>query len=134
MVKIDRFIKDISARLDDISSNGKYDDDGGSSSNNNDAYNNRIDKYDDEYYLDIGQDPPRFKYYRQARAEMGNDYDSTITEDELAYALKRKLRVTPEARYQHEKRNYFFHDMYVEGGKECNSMYDGCTPNCRFYP
>ena len=57
------------------------------------------------------RDPPRFYIYRQARAEKReasdkkSDYDNSVTQDELDYSLKRKLRVTPEARYQREKRN-----------------------------
>ena len=69
--------------------------------------------------------------YRKKTFECVNE---TITRDELNYSLKRKLRVPPEQLYQHEKEHYYFHDLYIEGGKECNPVYDGCTPNCRFYP
>jgi hypothetical protein len=96
---------------------------------------------DDEYYLDQGQDPPRFFLYRQARAEKWqatgphgmSDYDKTTTQDELDYRLKERLRVPPEKRYQREKEHYYFHDLYVDGGEECNPMRNGCTPNCRFH-
>jgi hypothetical protein len=90
-LKIDKYIKDISDRLDDISSNN------GNGNNSNVKFDDRykIDKYDDEYYLDIGQDPPRFKYYRQARAEKWevldhapSDTDPSITLDEIEYGLK----------------------------------------------
>lgn len=37
-------------------------------------------------------------------------YDS-ITHDELNYYLKAKLRTPPEQRYQHNKRNRFFHEL-----------------------
>jgi hypothetical protein len=55
-----QYIKSISDRLDDISSTGNDNYDDGSSTND-DSY--KIDKYDDEYYLDIGSEPPRFAYY-----------------------------------------------------------------------
>jgi hypothetical protein len=121
----------VSDRLDNIA-NGNDDDD---------KY--RIDKYDDEYYLSIGEDPPRFTYYRQARAERWkalqeqghhkpSDTDPGVTQEEIDFGLKRALRVPPEQRYQHEKEHYYFHELYVEGGKECNPVYEGCTPKCRF--
>jgi hypothetical protein len=131
-LKIDKYIKDISDRLDNIIS---------SSSTNDDSYK-KIGKYDDEYYLDQNRDPPRFLLYRQARAEKWeasgphgpSEYDDTITQDELDYALKRRLRITPEQRYQDEKRQPWFHELYVEGGRECNNLYDPwCIPgHCRF--
>lgn len=131
-MKTDKQIKDISERLDNISS----------SSSNNDNYYNRIDKYDDEYYLDQNRDPPRFLLYRQARAEKWeeskphgpSEYDDTVTQDELDYALKWRLRMTPEQRYQDEKREPWFHELYVEGGRECNNLYDPCCipGHCRF--
>jgi hypothetical protein len=124
-------------RLDSFSSDGCN-----GNGNNDRSYG--LYEHDDDYYLDIGSEPPRFAYYIHIRIEKSNDehrkksneaaYDSTITQDELDYALKRKLRITPEARYQHEKRHYYWHELYTEGGRECNPMYNGCTPNCRFYP
>ena len=100
-MKIDKYIKDVSDRLDSISNNG----------NDHDNNSHKIDKYDDEYYLDQNRDPPRFYLYRQARGEKWqacephgmSDYDKTITQDELDYRLKERLRVTPEQRYQQEK-------------------------------
>ncbi len=103
-------------RLDNISSangNSNYDD--------NDIY--KIDKYDDQYYLDIGSTPNRFLYYMHVRAEKWkeleqqghhkpSDYDTTVTMDELDYALKRELRTTPEQRYQQEKKDILFHELY----------------------
>jgi hypothetical protein len=142
-LKIDRFIKEISDRLDDIS-NGNYDDGG---SNDDDRY--KMDKYDDEYYLDIGQDPPRFRYYRQARAEKWNalahehkpsDTDPSITVDEIEYGLKRALRVPREQRYQYKKYHWYWHESsyYKRGleaydGKGCNG-FTGCIPECKFFP
>ena len=93
----------------------------------------------------MNRDPPRFYIYRQARAEKReasdkkSDYNNSVTQDELDYSLKRKLRVTPEARYQREKRNQYWHESsYYNRGLEA---YDGygcyngeCIPSCRFYP
>jgi hypothetical protein len=91
-LKIDKQIKDIADRLNAISNNGN-----GNGNNGN------------------GRDPPRFYLYKEARSEKWeatvphapSDYENTITEDELDYALKSKLRVTPEARFQREKRNWY---------------------------
>ena len=47
-MKIDRYVKDISDRLDSAAA----------------ASATNIDRYDDQYYLDIGSEPPRFAYYR----------------------------------------------------------------------
>ena len=41
----------------------------------------------------------------------GYDSDKTITQDELDYNLKAKLRVSPEERYQAEKRNWYFYKL-----------------------
>ena len=133
-MKTDKQIKDISDRLNAISNN-----DNGRNNHNDDTF--RIDKYDDEYYLDQNRDPPRFYIYRQARAEKWqatgphepSDYDRAITQDELDYRLKERLRIPPEQRYQHEKEYYYFHELYIEGGKECNPLYEGCTTKCRFH-
>ena len=73
------------------------------------------DDDDDDYYLAIGSEPPRFRYYRQIRAEkwkalghkplLDEDYDHSITQEELDFILKRELWPSSEERYQHEKRN-----------------------------
>jgi hypothetical protein len=123
-LKTDRYIKDISDRLNDISNgNGSSDDD-----------NYGLDKYDDEYYLDAGRTPPRLTYYRIAR---GDDHHS-VTHEELDYRLKQKLRMTPEQRYQREKANFLFHDLSCYMRKLCEEDYgcngSGCIPECRFYP
>ena len=124
--------------------------------------NNEITKNDD-YYLDIGSEPPRFAYYRHYRVKNSKDewrkqtleaaYDS-VTQNELDYSLKRKLRMSPEQRYQHEKGNWFFHELsYLhqtvdENGKAVdiikesgcghwsNKAEEGgcCVPECRYYP
>ena len=108
-MKIDRFIKDISDRLDGISPISYPE-------NDNDDYS-RLQKYDDEYYLDTNSEPPRFAYYRHVRVEQCTDeyrkkslecvHDS-ITQDELDYYLKAKLRVPPEQRYQDKNTTGFF--------------------------
>ena len=103
-MKIDKYVKDLSRRLDTFSGSG--------SSNNNDEFDvfNEDDgyslyKHDDDYYLDIGSEPPRFAYYKHIRAEKWkalehkpSEYDHSITQDELDYALKRDLRIPPEHR------------------------------------
>jgi hypothetical protein len=104
-----------------------------------------LDKYDDQYYLDIGSEPPRFAYYRHVRANKWettshgqSEYDSTFTQDELDYALKREIRKTPEVRYQEEKANFLFHDLscYMRdlGEEDYGCTGAGCIPECKYYP
>jgi hypothetical protein len=138
-LKIEKHVKDMSRRLDSFSGEGN---------NKDNVYG--LYKHDDEYYLDIGSEPPRFAYYRHIRGEkwkaLGehkpSEYDHSITQDELDYALKRDLRVPPEQRYQFDKREWFFHESSwcMRGlehngydGQGCN-QFTGCIPECRFYP
>jgi hypothetical protein len=138
-LKIDRYVKDLSRRLDSFSyGNGNNNDE------DDDSYG--LYKHDDDYYLDTGSQPPRFAYYRHIRAEKWkasgphepSDYDNTTTQDELDYGLKRKLRMTPEERYRREKQHWYWHESSwywrrANGydGYGCN---DGkCIPECRFY-
>jgi hypothetical protein len=100
-LKIDRYIKDLSYKLNSFSNNG----------------NGNNDDKDDDYYLDIGSEPPRFLYYRHVRAQewealghKGSDYDGSIAQDELDYALKEELRISPEQRYRQEKAEFLFHN------------------------
>jgi hypothetical protein len=135
-LKIDKYVKDLSKRLDSFSANGNNDDSHG------------LSKHDDEYYLDIGSEPPRFAYYRHVRVEKCDDewrkktlecvHDS-ITQDELDYYLKAKLRVHPEQRYQDQKKEPWFHESSwnkrgVNGydGQGCN-QFTSCVPECRYY-
>jgi len=149
-LKIDKYTKDLSNRLNAVSGSG-----GGNGNNNN-----GITK-DDDYYLAIGSEPPRFAYYRHVRIEQCTDewrkktYEcvwDTITQDELDYYLKAKLREPPDQRYQRKKENWFFHDLsYLdqtvdENGKlvdiikesGCghwdNNREEGvCVPECKYY-
>jgi hypothetical protein len=141
-LKIDKQVRNISDRLDGISSfSSKHHDSG--------------DEHDD-YYIDIGSEPPRFLYYMKVRAEKWkasgphgpSEYDDTITQDELDYALKYRLRMSPEQRYQREKSYWYWHDLsYLDQTKDdtgkcidiikeygCGYNHGGCVPECRFYP
>ena len=105
-----------------------------------------IDRYDDQYYLDIGSEPPRFAYYRAARARLtdafGNKtcedvWDST-TQDESDYYLKMNLRTHPEERYQRKKKAWYFHEsscyMRHDNGYDGQGCNNGvCVPECRYY-
>jgi hypothetical protein len=128
-LNLERSTNNLSKRLDRLDSPAN----GG---NGNGKANNGIDSSDnDEYYLAIGSEPDRFAYYRYIRVKYATDewrkqtceavYDS-VTQDELDYSLKRKLRMTPEQRYEQKKRNYFFHST------SCSP--DGCTIECHYYP
>jgi hypothetical protein len=106
-LKIDKYVKDLSRRLDSFSGNDNND------NNNDNSYG--LYKHDDDYYLDIGLEPPRFVYYRHIRAEKWkalvqkpSDYDHSLTQDELDYYLKSKLRVPAEQRYQDKKKHRYF--------------------------
>ena len=103
---------------------------------------------DHDYYLDRGWEPPRFAQYRLARAKhkIGEtkayqDFWDSVTQDELDYYLKSKLREPPEQRYQRHKEVWYFHDsswsmrgLEATGydGKGCN-QFTGCIPECRYY-
>jgi hypothetical protein len=133
-LKIDKYIRDLSKRLDN---------------NNNDDDNEIIFK-DDDYYLDRGDNPPWFTYHsiaiRERREALGghhhklgnHEYDHSITQDQLDYILKRELRPSPEQRYQHEKANFLFHDLGCYMRRLNDTEYGctgaGCIPECRFYP
>ena len=136
-LKVDKFVNNLFKKLDNSNNNGN----GINSSSNN--------VKDDNYYLAIGSEPPRFAYYRHCRVNNSKDewrkktleaaYDS-ITQDELDFNLKRKLRISPEQRYQQKKENWLFHDSsyYARGleaydGFGCNQFTD-CVPECRYYP
>lgn len=122
-MKADRYAKDVFKRLNDfgitngIRKNNKPDDD--------------EDYGTDEYYIRIGERPPRFQLYQQARWEkltgQDDDVDNTITQDELNFILKQQLAMTPEARYQHRRNKLIWHD--------CGVGYAGvdCNPSCKFY-
>lgn len=103
---------------------------------------------DHDYYLDIGMEPPRFAQYRLARSRhkdafRGLTYEDvwdSITQDELDYYLKSRLREPPEERYQRIRREPWIHEtgwatrgLNAYDGQGCNHFY-GCIPECRFYP
>ena len=61
-------------------------------------------------------------------------YES-ITNDELNYSLKAKLRRTPEQRYQDKKASWEFHDSNMGNDNSftgCNNLQ--CVPDCRYFP
>jgi len=90
---------------------------------------------------------------RKEKCIDGYDIDKTITQDELDYNLKAKLRVSPEERYQAEKRKWYFHKLSYSDqttddygrlvdvvkeygcGHGSNKREEGgcCVPECRFY-
>ena len=51
-----------------------------------------------------------------------SEHIDTITQEELDVALKRRRRLTPEARHQREKAHWYWHELYVEGGRERKMM------------
>jgi hypothetical protein len=138
-LKADRYAKDLFEKLRVSSSSVSS----SSTSHNDDQVTY---KHDDEYYLGKGSEPPRFAYYRlgrlqkmdQSEREACYGHPKTITQEELDYALRLKLRESPEQRYQDKKSNFLFHDLscYMKGlGEEdhgCNGR--SCIPECEYYP
>jgi len=129
-LKVDRYAKDLFRKLDNYNF---------SSGNGN--------EYDDDYYLEIGSEPPRFADYRAARAKITNafgdktfeDVWDSITQDELDFYLKMNLRVNPEDRYQDKKKAWYFHKsswcMRHDNGYDGQGCNNGkCIPECRYYP
>ncbi len=129
-MKVDRYAKDLFKKLDN------YDFTGGNGN-----------EYNDDYYLEIGSEPPRFADYRAARTKItdafGNktfeDVWDSITQDESDYYLKANLRISPEDRYQHKKEAWYFHKSSWcmphdndYDGQGCNT--GECIPECRYYP
>jgi hypothetical protein len=128
-LKVDKYAKDLFKKLDNCNiSNG----------NGN--------EYDDDYYLEIGTEPPRFADYRSARAKItdafGNktceDVWDSITQDESDYYLKMNLRISREERYQRNKEAWHFHEsswyMRHDNGYDGHGCNNGkCIPECRYY-
>ena len=126
-MKVDRYVKDLFKQLDSLS-------------NGNDHI------YDDDYYIEIGSEPPRFADYRGARAKINDTFGNktyedvwdSITQDESDYYLKMKLRMSPEERYQRKKEAWYFHEsswyMRHDNGYDGQGCNNGeCIPDCRYY-
>jgi hypothetical protein len=140
-LKIDKLTKDLFTRINGLSiANGGN---GNGKANNN----GNIIGDDDEYYLATGQENPRMAYYRYYRVNNCTDeyrklalecvYD-WVSQDELDYQLRAKLRVPPEIRYQKKKANWFFHDssacargLNQEDGYGCTGL--ECIKDCRYH-
>ena len=130
-MNVDRYAKDLFKKLDNYNF---------SSGNAN--------KYDDDYFIKIGSEPPRFADYRAARAKItdafGNktceDVWDSITQDESDYYLKMNLRMPPEERYQHKKEAWYFHESswcmrHNDNGYDGHGCNNGeCIQECRYYP
>ena len=129
-MKVDRYAKDLFKKLD----------------NYNISSGNGIE-YDDDYYLEIGSEPPRFADYRAARAKITDAFGNktyedvwvSITQDESDYCLKMNLMMSPEDRYQLKKKAWYFHESswcmrHNNGfdGQGCNN--GECIQECRYYP
>jgi hypothetical protein len=127
---------------------------------NNDTDSSNNNNNDHDYYLDRGMEPPRFVQYRLARArhKIGDtktyqDVWDSITQDELDYYLKARLREPLEQRYQRIKKEWYFHELsYLhqtvdDNGKAVDIIKEYgcghwsikaeeggcCVPECRYY-
>jgi hypothetical protein len=143
-LKIDKLTKDLFTRINSLSFVS------GGSGNGNGRSNNtgNIRGDDDEYYLATDQENPRMTYYRYYRVNNCTDeyrkqtfecvYD-WVSQDELDFRLKTKLRVSPEIRYQIKKAKWYWHESsyYNRGldaydGIGCNGFI-GCISECRYH-
>jgi hypothetical protein len=96
-------------------------------------------------------EPHRFSDYRLSRCKKTapavgitcEDVYDTITQEELDWELRQQLKVSPEERYQRNKKAWSSHpsSWYVRvphngyDGQGCNQFTDpSCIPECRFYP
>jgi hypothetical protein len=122
-LKIDKYIKAVARRLDNIViANGND-----SNGNGNDHDEEEVIIKDDEYYISLGvgglqaREPPMFLYYdyiREKKLGLKNlDQERRPTLDELEFFLKRNLAEPPEQRYQRRKESFLFHDTscYMRG-------------------
>ena len=129
-MKVDRYVKELFKKLYEYNF----------SSGN-------VKEYDDDYYLEIGSEPPRFADYRAAQVEItdafgnktGKDVWDSITQDESDYYLKMNLRMSPKDRYQFEKKAWYFHKsswcMRHDNGYDGHGCNNGeCIPECWYYP
>jgi hypothetical protein len=159
-MKIDKSVQSMLKRLENIlpgsSGSSKWDDD----TDRKETTQEELDDIETEQY----GEPHRFHIYRHARAKktapallMDGDgftyedvYD-TITQEELDWQLRQQLKVSPEDRYQHEKKHWYSHELsylhqikdentgkYVDIIKEygCGRYENnprGCVPECRYY-
>ena len=99
-MKADRYAKDVFKTLEDLSNSGRISINIKNSNVQNEDYGT------DEYYIRIGERPPRFQLYQQARWEKLDEcqcVDDFITLDELDFILKQQLAMSPEARYPHRR-------------------------------
>jgi LPS sulfotransferase NodH len=148
-LKIDKSVNDMLKRLESIISTTP-----GYSTGEDDA----------DYEEDEATIQHRFACYRAARAKKtapalmmdGNgftyeDVYDTITQEELDYFLKQRLKISPEERYQHAKKRWYMHESsYLHQTRDENTgkavdiikeygcgRYEnnprGCVPECRYY-
>jgi hypothetical protein len=146
-LKTDIHVKSLFKRLDNIIRGSS------SSSSKWDTFASKTisqQELDDIETQQIGE-PHRFSDYRHARCKKTapavgitcEDVYDTITQEELDWELRQQLKVSPEDRYQHEKKHWSSHpsSWYVRvphrgyDGQGCNQFTKpSCIPECRFYP
>jgi hypothetical protein len=161
-MKIDKSVQSMLKRLENIlpgsSGSSKWDDD----TDRKETTQEELDDIETEQY----GEPHRFHIYRHARAKktapallMDGDgftyedvYD-TITQEELDWQLRQRLKVSPEERYQDMKKHWYAHELsywhqtIYDNGKavdtikeygcgRSNQKVEGgwCVPECRYYP
>jgi hypothetical protein len=163
VIAIDKTLHNLAERLSVFDHH--YNDDGEDNNNSNIISTAQQQELDDDIETEQYGEPYRFHIYRKARAKktapallMDGDgftyedvYD-TITQEELDWQLRQQLKVSPEDRYQHEKKHWYSHELsylnqikdentagkYVDIIKEygCGRYENnprGCVPECRYY-
>jgi hypothetical protein len=145
-MKIDKSVNDMLKRLDNIVLGSSSATSSSTKWNLNFAEGKTQEELDDIETEQYGE-PHRFHIYRKARAKktapaIGLTYEDvydTITQEELDWELRQQLKVSPEDRYQHEKKHWYSHpsSWYKRvphrgyDGKGCTGQ--ACIPECRFY-
>lgn len=144
-MKTDVYVKNMVKRLDNLirgssPSSSKWDIAGGKTTISQQEI--------DDIETHQNGEPHRFSDYRAARSKktapaVGLTYEDvydTITQEELDWELRQQLKVSPEDRYQHQKKHWYSHpsSWYVRvphrgyDGQGCTGQ--NCVPECRFYP
>jgi hypothetical protein len=153
-MKTDIHVKSLAKRLEDLLSGSspsilKWDN--GPEGISNKTITQQQEELDDIETEKYGQ-PLRFADYRHARCKKTapalkldgegftcEDVYDTITQEELDYELRYRLKVSPEDRYAHGKYHWYSHpsSWYVRvphqgyDGQGCTGK--ACVQECRFY-
>ena len=146
VIAIDKTLNNIAKRLSVF--DHYYDDCDGRDDGRDDSFDRKTTQEElDDIETERYGEPHRFHIYRAARAKITKPavgltyedvYDS-ITQEELDWSLRQKLKVSPEERYQDMKKHWYSHESswyrrVPERGYDGYGCNNGkCIPECRYY-